>query len=259
MGSDAFYDEERPVRTVEVSPFAIARSPVTNDEFARFVEDTGYVTTAERLGAAVFVCPDGPTDLHDPSWWLFNADASWRAPEGPGSDVAGRGDHPVVQVSLEDASRFAAWCGARLPTEEEWEYAARGGADTEYPWGPVARPDGPRVPAVVWDGDFPVVGPRGWGTRPVGSHPANGFGLVDVVGQVWEWTVTPYVETAVTCCAPSGTGPVDPLAPREAPYVLKGGSFLCADNYCHRYRPAARIPMTADSATANLGFRCVQR
>jgi formylglycine-generating enzyme required for sulfatase activity len=252
MGSDAFYAEEGPVREVEVGPFAIGTAPVTNAAFARFVAETGHVTRAERLGAAVFVVPDGPVDLAEPTWWHLVRGASWRAPEGPGSDVTDRADHPVVQIDLRDATAYAAWAGGRLPTEEEWEYAARGGSSDEYPWGPVARP-GAAVPAVVWDGDFPVVGTAGWGTRPVGGHPANGFGLHDVVGQVWEWTTTPYRDRERGCCGPRGS---DPLAPADPPRVLKGGSFLCADNYCRRYRPAARIGLASDSASANVGFRC---
>ncbi|WP_408898194.1 formylglycine-generating enzyme family protein [Nocardioides sp. R1-1] len=255
MGSTAFYAEEGPCREVEVAPFAISSTPVTNAAFAAFVEDTGHVTRAERLGAAVFVVPEGPVDLADPTWWRLEPGASWRSPEGPGSDVAARPDHPVVQVDLRDATAYAAWAGGRLPSEEEWEYAARGGSAQEYPWGSQSRPDGPAgpVPAVVWDGDFPVVGPSGWGTRPVGCHPANGFGLYDVVGQVWEWTTTPYRDRAAGCCAAAGR---DPLAPADPHRVLKGGSFLCADNYCRRYRPAARIPMSSGSASANVGFRC---
>lgn len=252
MGSTDFYAEEGPVREVVVAPFSIGVAPVTNAEFAAFVEATGHVTRAERLGAAVFVVPDRPVDLAEPTWWRLAPGASWRAPEGPGSDVRDRADHPVVHVDLADAASFAAWAGGRLPTEAEWEYAARGGVDDPYPWGEQARPAG-RVPAVVWDGEFPVPGPDGWGTRPVGGHPPNGFGLVDVVGQVWEWTTSAYDSSAGGCCASDR----DPLAPTDPPSALKGGSFLCADNYCHRYRPAARIPLTSDSACANVGFRHV--
>lgn len=218
MGSVAHHLEEGPVREVEVGPFAIGRAPVTNADFAEFVSDTGHVTHAERAGAAVLVVPDGPVDLTEPSWWRLDATASWRSPEGAGSDLTGRADHPVVHVGLADATAFAAWAGGRLPTEAEWEYAARGGATTEYPWGEHPRPTGV-VPAVVWEGDFPVVGPAGWGTRRVGSHPPNGFGLVDVVGQVWEWTTTPFAEDRSGCCAAVR----DPLAPADPPRALKGG------------------------------------
>ncbi|AIY18828.1 formylglycine-generating enzyme family protein [Pimelobacter simplex] len=271
MGDDRFYAEEAPVVTAEVAALAVDVAPVTNRRFAAFVDATGHVTTAERplsglaaLGrsaadvapaSAVFVLPTGPVDLAEVTWWRLVPGACWHAPEGPGSDLDGRLDHPVVHVSAEDALAFAAWDGGRLPTEAEWEHAARGGSATAYPWGEEARPDGVAVPAVVWGSGFPTRLPAGgWGTRPVGAHPANGFGLVDVVGQVWEWTTTPYAGSHTPCCAP----PADPLAPRRPDLVLKGGSFLCADEYCHRYRPAARIPMEPGSSSANVGFRVVQ-
>lgn len=309
-GSDGFYPEEGPVREVTVAPFAISRHAVTNREFARFVAATGYETTAERPldpadfpgadlpglepGSLVFTPTDGPVDLRDWSrWWRWVPGASWRHPAGPGSDLAGRDDHPVVQVSFEDASAYAGWAGLRLPTEAEWEYAARGGLDgATYAWGEEPN-DGTR--ANTWQGAFPYrnTGARGstgrWsGTAPVGSFPPNGYGLHEMTGNVWEWTADLWSEprtalplgraTAVPAavpaadltaghgcacgCGPDGgargtaVGQREP-APGETRRVLKGGSHLCAPEYCLRYRPAARSPQTPDSATTHLGFRCV--
>jgi sulfatase modifying factor 1 len=300
-GSDRFYPEEGPVREVTVAPFAIARDPVTNREFARFVQATGYVTTAERPldpadfpgadlaslepGSLVFTPADGPVDLRDWSrWWRWVPGASWRHPGGPGSDLTGRDDHPVVQVSFDDASTYARWAGLRLPTEAEWELAARGSLDgATYAWGEEPN-DGTR--ANTWQGSFPYrnTGAQGstgrWsGTSPVGQFPPNGYGLHDMTGNVWEWTTDlwsepgsgpdpapgadlgPAPEQGCGCgCGPDGSrvgvGQREP-APGETRRVLKGGSHLCAPEYCLRYRPAARSPQTPDSATTHLGFRCV--
>ena len=207
MGSDHFYPEERPRRSVEVAAFRIDAHPVTNDEFAAFVADTGWVTVAERPldpadypgadpsllhpGGVVFLPPSGPVSLDDPSgWWAYVPGASWRHPQGPGSDLSGKGDHPVVQVSYPDALAYAEWRGARLPTETEWERAARGGIDAEYAWGDDPYP-GDRQMANTWQGRFPWenLALDGWtGTSPIGTYPANGYGLVDAAGNVWEWT-----------------------------------------------------------------------
>jgi sulfatase modifying factor 1 len=260
IGSDDHYPEERPAREADVAAFAIDRTPVTNDDFARFVAATGYVTAAERAdppGSAVFAMTPGPVDLHDPSnWWRFCAGASWREPEGPGSTLEGRGEHPVVHVAFDDARAFAAWCGKRLPDEAEWEAAARGGLDgATYAWGDEFAPGG-RLMANVWTGAFPWYFARGGrpGTTAVGSFPANGFGLLDAIGNVWEWTRTPmHQPKPCGCTPPSVKGPV---TAGETVLVLKGGSWLCAGEYCARYRPAARIALTPDSPPAHVGFRC---
>lgn len=276
MGSTAFYPDEAPVHDVAVAPFAIERHPVTTARFAAFVSDTGYVTVAERPldpalypgvaaedlapGALVFRGTPGPVDLQDwRQWWDWMPGASWRHPFGPdGVDaLADRADHPVVQVSYVDAAAYAAWAGRRLPTEAEWEYAARGGSSAVYPWGDAAAPDG-RLMANTWQGRFPYRndGALGWtGTSPVGAFPPNAFGLADMIGNVWEWTTTRYAprhrQGESPCCAP-GRDP-DPLVNQ----TLKGGSHLCAPEYCHRYRPAARSSQSQDSATTHIGFRCV--
>ncbi|MCV7192345.1 formylglycine-generating enzyme family protein [Mycolicibacterium brumae] len=275
MGSAQFYAEENPVHTVIVSPFAIERTPVTNAQFAAFVADTGYVTVAERPldpalypgvaeadlapGALVFAPTAGPVNLADwRQWWRWAPGACWSRPFGPGSSVAELGEHPVVQVAYPDAAAYAAWAGRRLPTEQEWEYAARAGAATVYPWGDEVAPGG-RLMANTWQGAFPYRndGALGWvGTSPVGTFPPNAFGLSDMIGNVWEWTTTRFVgghrpgSAAGGCCAP-GRDP-DPTVSQ----VLKGGSHLCAPEYCHRYRPAARSPQSQDSATTHIGFRC---
>lgn len=274
MGSTSFYPEEAPIHTVTVGPFAIEQHPVTNAQFAEFVQATGYVTVAEQPpdpalypgaspadlvpGGLVFRPTPGPVDLRDwQQWWVWSPGASWRHPYGPGSSVEDRPDHPVVQVAYPDAGAYAAWAGRRLPTEAEWEYAARAGATTTYAWGDETRPDG-RLMANTWQGRFPYRndGAAGWvGTSPVGQFPPNGFGLVDMIGNVWEWTTTRFTGhhrlDDSGCCPP----PKDPdPAVNQA---LKGGSHLCAPEYCHRYRPAARSPQSQDSATTHIGFRCV--
>jgi formylglycine-generating enzyme required for sulfatase activity len=278
MGSSAFYPDEAPVHTATVSPFSIERHPVTNAQFALFVADTGYLTVAERPldpvlypgvatedlqpGALVFTPTSGPVDLRDwRQWWSWVPGACWRAPFGPDRadwSYEDRQDHPVVQISYVDAGAYAAWAGRRLPTEAEWEFAACAGSSTTYPWGEEVAPGG-QLMANTWQGRFPYRndGALGWrGTSPVGTFPADAFGLVDMIGNVWEWTTTKYeprrrAEPAGGCCAPSREP--DPAVNQ----TLKGGSHLCAPEYCHRYRPAARSPQSQDSATTHIGFRCV--
>ncbi|WP_232529038.1 formylglycine-generating enzyme family protein [Mycetocola zhujimingii] len=369
MGSDSFYPEEAPAHRATVAAFDLDRHPVTNRQFAEFVDATGYVTVAERAldaaeypqlseadraaGSLSFRATDGPVDLRNwRAWWSWQTGASWRHPFGPESDIDGREDHPVVQVCFTDASAYAAWAGKRLPTEVEWERAARGGVDgLDYAWGSELAPDG-RLLANTWQGSFPYrnTGAHGWvGTSPVGTFPANEFGLVDMIGNVWEWTTSVFTPdhrarramatnllgtaaasaSAGGCgdgcmCGPSdsGTGmrsadsspmpggvstssasgasaagavsgaaaavpagsaaggstagssaastdglaqaaPVVAGQPAGAPnpavsHVTKGGSHLCAPEYCMRYRPAARSPQTEDSATTHLGFRCAR-
>jgi formylglycine-generating enzyme required for sulfatase activity len=280
MGSTDFYPEEAPIHTVRVAPFAIERHPVTNAQFAAFVADTGYVTVAEQEldpaqypganpadlvpGGLVFRPTAGPVDLRDwRQWWEWTPGASWRRPFGPDSDISyeDRPDHPVVQVAYPDAVAYARWAERRLPSEAEWEYAARGGSTTTYAWGDEPMPGG-QLMANTWQGRFPYQndGALGWtGTSPVGLFPPNDYGLVDMIGNVWEWTTTRFtghhqldkpVESIESCCAP--TLSPDPTVNQ----ALKGGSHLCAPEYCHRYRPAARSPQSQDSATTHIGFRC---
>lgn len=254
MGSDdpeSYPDDgEGPVRRVEVAPFELAPVAVTNDEFAAFVADAGHVTDAEREGwSFVFnalVHPAAVSSVLDawvPSapWWAAVTGASWRAPEGPGSSVADRGRHPVVHVSVRDAEAFCAWAGVRLPTEEEWEFAARGGLEgARYPWGDDLTPAGEHR-CNIWQGDFPVTNTRddGWfGTAPVDTFEPNGFGLFNMVGNVWEICSSDW----------------DPTLP-EGDRVIRGGSYLCHASYCSRYRVAARSRTTCDSSTGNTGFR----
>lgn len=293
MGSDDFYPDERPVHEREVAPFRLDRTAVTNDAFARFVAETGHVTVAEREldtaafpdlppaqrepGALVFTPTAGPVDLRDwTRWWRWQPGAQWRHPEGPGSTVAGRGDHPVVQVAYEDALAYARWAGARLPTEAEHELAARGGGDDRVPfaWGEEPYPGGV-ARAHTWLGRFPydARGPFGATTAPVGSYPPGGYGLLDMIGNVWEWTGDPWTDRH----HPPGTAPVDAqgrpsllapaapaaddgagaaLPPSVRRRVLKGGSYLCSPDYCLRFRPAARSPQAEDTATTHIGFRC---
>jgi sulfatase modifying factor 1 len=257
LGSDEHYAEEKAVRDVDVAGFRIDRTPVTNRAFAEFVAATGYVTVAERAeppGSALFTMSSGPIALHDPSqWWRFGDGASWRAPRGSSPSIADRDDHPVVHVALADAEAYAAWCGKRLPTEPEWEAAARGGlVGAAFAWGDDFAPTGDLL-ANVWTGAFPWYFARGGepGTTRVGSFPPNGYGLSDMIGNVWEWTASPFTGAAQCRCSHTterGAGLI----------ALKGGSFLCAAEYCARYRPAARIGLTADSTAAHVGFRCVR-
>jgi formylglycine-generating enzyme required for sulfatase activity len=249
---------------------------VTNAQFAEFVAATGYVTVAEQPidpavypganpddlcpGAMVFCPTPGPVDLRDwRQWWDWVPGANWRHPFGPDSDIADRADHPVVQVAYPDAAAYARWAGRRLPTEAEWECAARAGSAATYAWGEEEKPGG-RLMANTWQGEFPYRndGALGWvGTSPVGTFPPNGFDLLDMIGNVWEWTATEFFahhrtdQPPKACCTPSG--PADPAVNQ----ALKGGSHLCAPEYCHRYRPAARSPQSHDSATTHIGFRCV--
>lgn len=291
MGSERFYPEEAPVREVTVDGFWMNRAPTTNREFAAFVDDTGYTTVAERdpnpkdyrrvdpddlvAGSAVFRQPDGEVDLQDPNqWWEYVPGADWRHPLGPDSSIRGKMDHPVVHVAYEDAVAFVEWAGKTLPTEAQWERAARGGLDGKgFVWGDKHVPDG-QLMANTWQGEFPHENKALDGyerTSPVGEFPANGFGLHDTAGNVWEWTRDWYsadptngAAESPSCCTPTNPGgvseeqSVDPRDPAEIPRkVLKGGSHLCAPNYCFRYRPAARYPEPVDTSTSHVGFRCV--
>lgn len=296
MGSDRFYPEEAPVRIVKVDPFWIDETPVTNAQFAAFVAATGYVTLAEiapdpadypgldpelaQPGSLVFEKTPGPVDMQDfTQWWKFRLGTDWRHPLGPESSIDGLDDHPVVQVAYQDAEAYAAWAGKQIPTEAEWEYAARGGGDSDYAWGDELAPSGAML-ANYWQGRFPFANQLLDGferTSPVRHFPANGFGLHDMIGNVWEWTSDWYARPGVndrkpnkkqrgSCCAiPNPRGarerdsydPGDPVA-RIARKVLKGGSHLCAENYCQRYRPAARHAQPIDSSTSHIGFRCVR-
>ncbi len=256
MGSDDFYPEERPVRRVAVDGFWIDERPVTVGEFRRFVKATGHVTMAERKidadvdpGSLVFRRSRGPVDLSDVrNWWANVPGATWERPEGPGSDTYRRGRHPVTQIAFEDAQAYAAWAGKALPTEAEWEYAARGGLDgAVFAWGD----EFDAGLANTWQGEFPWQREGPATTSPVGSFPPNGYGLFDMTGNVWEWTCDDANgSTERSCCTPSEPG---------EQRVIKGGSHLCAPNYCLRYRPAARQFEAIDTSTTHIGFRCVIR
>ena len=290
MGSDRFYPEEAPARRVRVDGFWIDQTPVTNRQFAAFVRATGHKTLAEtppdprdypgmdpemaRAGSLVFQPTAGPVRLDDPSqWWAFRFGACWRRPLGKPGPLA-LDDHPVVHVAYEDALAYAEWAGKALPTEAEWEFAARGGTTSDYAWGDELAPGGAML-ANYWQGEFPWRNQAldGWErTSPVGAFPPNGHGLHDMIGNVWEWTCDWYADAAglapaSPCCVPSNPrGGVaeesyDPLTPQvKIPRkVIKGGSHLCAESYCRRYRPAARHPQAIDSSTGHIGFRCVLR
>jgi sulfatase modifying factor 1 len=292
MGSNCHYPEEAPAHRVCVDGFFIDPYPVTNRQFAAFVAATGYRTVAERSpnpadypgalphmlkpGSLVFHKTQGPVDLREASnWWSWKPGAYWRHPEGRGSSVAGRLDHPVVQVAFEDAAAYARWAGKALPTEAEWESAARGGLDgAEFVWGDEFAPEGDQM-ANTWQGEFPWQNLRtdGFeGTSPVGVFPSNGYGLYDMAGNVWEWTSDWFsarhqLDAESPCCVrdnPRGAS-TDASYDRSQPQfsiprkVVKGGSFLCAPNYCRRYRPAARHAQMIDSGMSHIGFRCVVR
>jgi formylglycine-generating enzyme required for sulfatase activity len=288
MGSAEHYAEESPVHPVAVDAFRVDRYAVTNGEFAEFVAATGYVTVAERPldpadfpgapaenlvpGSLVFTGTPGPVDLrHLQQWWTWMPGACWSRPFGPRSSTRGGERHPVVHVAYEDAETYAAWAGKALPSEAQWEYAARGGLEgAPYVWGDEAEPDG-EVLANHWYGEFPWRPDAGFGTTmPVGSFPPNGYGLFDMAGNVWEWTTDWYAsrhpEAAdKPCCVPqnprggSESESFDPAQPQFAVprKVIKGGSYLCADSYCRRYRPAARRPQMIDTGMSHIGFRCV--
>lgn len=292
MGSNDHYAEEAPVHRVTVGDFLIDRTPVTNREFKEFVNATGYVTTAEiapnpkdypgarsnmiYAGSLVFSPPLRVTDLRDWSqWWSFMKGANWRHPYGPKSNIKGLDDHPVVHVSFADALAYATWAGKALPTEAEWEFAARGGLDgEEFAWGNSLLPDGKHM-ANTWQGNFPNqnTGDDGFErTSPVMAFPPNGYGLHDMIGNVWEWTDDWWsdrhpADASKACCIPQtprgGTesASYDPALPKiKIPRkVLKGGSHLCAPNYCRRYRPAARHAEPVDTSTSHVGFRCIVR
>jgi formylglycine-generating enzyme required for sulfatase activity len=296
MGSDKFYPEEKPVREVTVDGFYIDKYTVTNGDYKRFVDETGYITVAERPlkaedypgakpellvpGALVFQKSQGPVDLSSYfNWWAWVPGANWKHPKGPGSSINHLKNHPVVHIAYEDAEAYAKWMGKELPTEAEWEFAARGGVDGKnFTWGdddvqltnPMAN---------TWQGEFPwqnLLVDKYEGTSPIGSFAPNGYGLYDMAGNVWEWTCDWYLrdltskeaEKHKSCCTPSINPRVDSPGssfdecqpnvkiPRK---VIKGGSHLCAPNYCLRYRPAARQPQMIDTGMNHLGFRCIVR
>ena len=296
MGTDDPHSmaNERPAHRVRLDGFWMDQHDVTNAEFRRFVQATGYVSTAERKpdweemkkqvppgtprpaddqlvpGSLVFTPTPGPVPLDDLSaWWRWVPGAGWRHPQGPGSGLDGKDDHPVVQVSWDDAAAYAAWAGKRLPTEAEWEYAARGGLDGKrFAWGDEFRPGGKHM-ANTWQGEFPVhdTAEDGYaGTSPVGAFPPNGYGLSDMAGNVWQWCSDWYRADVHERCAKKGCcdnppgpreswDPADEYAPRR---VIKGGSFLCNPSYCESYRPSARRGTPPDTGSSHIGFRCVR-
>ncbi|HET9448113.1 MAG TPA: formylglycine-generating enzyme family protein [Steroidobacteraceae bacterium] len=292
MGSDRHYPEEAPVHRVHVDRFWIDRTPITNQQFAAFVEATGHKTVAEiapdprdypgalphmlYAGSLVFSPPMRLVDLRDWSqWWTFLKGADWRHPYGPGSSIRGLEDHPVVHVAFADALAYALWAGKDLPTEAEWEFAARGGLDgAEFAWGDELTP-GDKHMANTWQGAFPHENLARDGferTSPVTAFPPNGYGVHDMIGNTWEWTADWFTskhepDPAKACCIPKNPrggraeASYDPCQPdiKIPRKVIKGGSHLCAPNYCRRYRPAARHAEPVDTSTSHLGFRCVRR
>lgn len=294
MGADddTGMPDEYPQHTIQLDSFYLDAHEVTNDEFAAFVAATGYITTAERPiskeelmaslppgaeepdssmlipGSLVFVPTEGPVDLRDVrQWWSFELYADWKHPKGPESDIKGLGNHPVVHVSWEDAQAYAKWAGKRLPTEAEWEYAARGGRKAElYPWG-MEHPQTGKAKANIWNGHFPYENTETdgfYGTSPVKSFPANGYQLYDMSGNVWEWTADWYDAQSYAAMPaeshnPTGPNtPNDPDDPSNPKRVIRGGSFMCSDEYCRGYRVTARMKTTPSSGLSNLGFRCAK-
>ena len=290
MGSDNHYPDEGPTRRIAVEQLGIDAHPVTNDEFATFVAETGHVTVAEIApdpedypgadpallvpGSLVFTMTPGPVRLDDYRlWWAWMPGADWGHPTGPDSNLEGLDDHPVVHVAYADALAYAEWAGKALPTEAEWEYAARGGLEgAEFVWGHGDPQDGPNPKANTWQGRFPFENTKvdGWTrTSPVRSFEPNGYGLYDMAGNVWEWTADWYNnrsgQDTPSCCAVDGTpseadsydlAQPEVRIPRK---VVKGGSHLCTIQYCFRYRPAARQPQMTDTSMSHIGFRCVTR
>jgi formylglycine-generating enzyme required for sulfatase activity len=277
LGSDEHYPEEAPAREVTVDGFWIQPHQVTNEAFGAFVDATGYVTVAEQPlnpadypgapaenlqpGSMVFRRTPGPVDLrHLSQWWTWTPGACWNHPRGPKSSLRNREQHPVVHVAFDDAAAYAEWAGLALPTEAQWEVAARGGLDrATYTWGSEPEPPGQRL-ANFWHGEFPYLPDTGYGqSSPVGSFPPNDYGLFDMAGNVWEWTTDFYGATrdSQSCCAADSYDPDQPGTPVPR-RVIKGGSFLCADSYCLRYRPAARRPQAVDTGMSHIGFRCVR-
>lgn len=291
MGSDRFYPEEAPVRRVRVDPFWIDETPVTNADFALFVAETGHVTFAElppdpkaypgmdlalaHPGSLVFEPTRFPVPLESVSWWHFRLGANWRQPLGPDSSIVGIEDHPVVHVTHSDAQAYAKWAGKALPSEAEHEFAASGGLEAaDFAWGDELAPGGQML-ANYWQGSFPHGNTLEDGylrTSPVRSYPANGYGLYDLIGNVWEWTDDWFGQPKIekkrsgSCCIPANPrggsrgGSINKREPVKIPRkVLKGGSHLCAESYCQRYRPAARYAQPIDTSTCHVGFRCVVR
>ena len=292
MGSEDHYPEEAPVHSVSVDGFWMDKFQVTNAQFAMFVRDTGYVTMAERPpdaelypdapeenlvpGSLVFQMTEGPVNLrYVDQWWAWTPGACWRRPGGPGTHIRKRQRHPVVHIAYEDAIAYAEWAGKALPAEAEWEFAARGGMEgAEFSWGDEHTPKGTYM-ANTWQGEFPWQNQVNDGfkdTAPVGSFPANDYGLYDMAGNAWDWTTDWWSEghpedADKACCIPDNPRggkkeqSYDPAAPqwRIPRRVVKGGSYLCAPNYCLRYRPAARRPQMIDTGTTHISFRCMVR
>jgi len=289
MGSEDFPDAQ-PIHKVYVDGFWMDKTEVTNEQFAKFVKATGYVTVAEKApdyetivkqqppgmppprkedlvpGSLVFTAPPGKVPLNDASnWFKWTAGACWQHPEGPGTDIKGRLKHPVVHVAYDDALAYAKWAGKRLPTEAEWEFAARGGLDRKkFTWGNEYKPGG-KIMANTWQGEFPhknTLEDGFAGTAPVGSFPANGFGLYDMSGNVWEWCADRYQPRYRDIFAPRNPqGPAesfDPAHPGTASRVRRGGSYLCWDNLCKRYMVGGRFGGDPDSSASHVGFRCVK-